>query len=411
LTVDRVVLGGLDEGVWPPRVETDAFLNRPMRARIGLAPPERRIGQTAHDFVQALGCPDVVITRALKRDGAPMVPSRFLQRIKAFLGPDAWGGMIQAGVRYRHLAQELDRAAAAAPLRRPEPKPDPALFPRSLSVTEIETLVRDPYAIFARHVLKLDALDPIAGTPGAAERGTIVHDVLGRFAAEHPVALPPQAFARLLQMGQDAFRPIAEAFPDLYATWWPRFERLAAAFAAWEEARRPDLMQVHAERSGSLQIPLPDGGAFTLRARADRIEARRDGGFTLIDFKTGTPPGVNEVFAGFAPQLTLEAAMLMRGGFDGLPAAADTPELVYVHVSGGRTPLNPRPLAPLRGDTRTVADIVARHRARLTELLGRYVAGEAAYLSRPYPKYAKRFSDYDHLARVKEWSLAAVEDE
>jgi ATP-dependent helicase/nuclease subunit B len=408
LSADRLVFGGLDEGVWPPRVETDAFLNRPMRARIGLAPQERRIGQTAHDFAQALGAQEVVITRAQKRDGSPMVPSRFLQRLEAFCGKPVWAEVTARGERYRRLARALDTPKPAAPLRRPAPRPDPALFPRSLSVTEIETLVRDPYSIFAKHVLKLDALDPIAGAPGAAERGTLIHDVLGDFARDYPQALPAHALDDLLQRGQNAFAGIEAAFPELYAEWWPRFTRLATAYVVWEEARRPELTAIYAERSGSLTIPLPGGEVFTLRARADRVEERRDGRFAIIDFKTGSPPGEREVFAGFSPQLTLEAAMLMEGGFKDCARSPDAPDLIYVHLSGGRKPLRPREIKTPRGDTRSVADIVAEHRQKLAGLIARYVSGDAAYLSRPFPKYAKRFSDYDHLARVKEWSLASA---
>jgi len=408
LSVDRVVLGGLDEGTWPPRTVTDAFLNRPMRARVGLAPPERRIGQTAHDFVQALGTRDVVITRAHKRDGSPMVPSRFLQRLKAFTGKDVWGEMTKAGDRYRRLARHLDTPKVAAPLPRPRPKPDPALFPRSLSVTEIETLVRDPYSIFARHILKLDALDPIAVGPSAADRGTIIHDVLGGFAEAYPKALPAHALEDLLSRGTEAFAAIAEAYPELYAEWWPRFTRLATDFVVWEQARRPDLVEVHAERSGKLPIPLADGSVFMLRARADRIEHRRDGGFTIIDFKTGQPPGVREVYAGFSPQLTLEAVMLMKGAFKGMPAAKETPDLVYIHTTGGREPIKPRPVKPGRDEDRSVPEIVEEHRRRFEGMIARYAKGEAAYVSRPFPKYARRFSEYDHLARVKEWSLASA---
>jgi ATP-dependent helicase/nuclease subunit B len=407
LSVDRVVLGGLDEGTWPPRTETDAFLNRPMRAKIGLAPPERRIGQTAHDFVQALGCADVVITRAQKRDGSPMVPSRFLQRLRAFCGPETWAALVKAGERYRSKARMLDTPKPAPPLGRPAPKPDPALFPRSLSVTEIETLVRDPYSIFARHILKLDALDPIAGAPSAAERGTIIHEVLGGFAAAYPTALPDHALEDLLERGENAFRRIELAFPELYAEWWPRFTRLATEFVPWEKTRRDGIAEVLPEVSGSLAIPLKDGSLFTLRARADRIERRRDGSFAIIDFKTGQPPGQREVFAGFSPQLTLEAAILMAGGFRGVPAAQGTPELLYVHTSGGRKPIDPRPIKAAKGDERTVDEIVAEHRRRLEGMIARYACGESGFVSRPFPKYARRFSEYDHLARVKEWSLAS----
>jgi ATP-dependent helicase/nuclease subunit B len=408
LAVDRVVLGGLDEGTWPPRTVTDAFLNRPMRARVGLAPPERRIGQTAHDFVQTLGTHDVVITRAQKRDGSPMVPSRFLQRLKAFTGSGTWTRMVKAGERYRRLARSLDTPEPAPPLPRPRPKPDPALFPRTLSVTEIEVLVRDPYSIFARHILKLDALDAIAVAPSAADRGTIIHDVLGGFAEAYPKALPAHALEDLLSRGTEAFVEIAEAFPELYAEWWPRFTRLATDFVVWEQARRPDLVEVYPERSGKLPIPLADGTIFTLRARADRIEHRRDGGFTIVDFKTGQPPGIREVYAGFSPQLTLEAMMLMKGAFKGLPTARGTPDLLYIHTTGGREPIKPREIKPGRDETRSVAEIVEEHRHRFEGMIARYAKGEAAFVSRPFPKYARRFSEYDHLARVKEWSLASA---
>ncbi|MGF3021725.1 double-strand break repair protein AddB [Methylobacterium aquaticum] len=414
LSVDRVVLGGLDEGVWPPKAETDAFLNRPMRNRVGLPPPERRLGQTAHDFVQALGCPDAVITRAHKREGAPTVPSRFLQRLRAFAGEEAWTTLVAGGQRFRGLAAAIEAGPGPVPPRprRPAPRPDPALFPRSLSVTEIETLVRDPYGIFARHVLGLDALEPVAVQPSASDRGTLVHAVLGGFAERFPDRLPaPDEAAQVLYaLAADAFAPISDAYPELYAEWWPRFVRLAEAFLAWETERRPGIRRVHPEAGGRWALDIPGGHVLTLRARADRIETRRDGGHTIIDFKTGQPPSAREVFAGFSPQLTLEAAMLRAGAFKGLKPTAETPDLLYIRAGGGKTPLDPAPLKAPRGDGRTLPDLVDAHVAGLRRLVGAFMAGEAAYLSRPYPKYAKAYSDYDHLARVREWSLVEGEE-
>ncbi|WP_336489346.1 double-strand break repair protein AddB [Methylobacterium nigriterrae] len=406
LSVDRVVLGGLDEGVWPMKTTTDAFLNRPMRERIGLNPPERRIGQSAHDFVQALGTRDAVITRSAKREGSPTVPSRFLQRMRAFVGEEAWQGALGAGARLAAYAAALDTAPPQPRLTRPKPKGDPALFPRTLSVTEIETLVRDPYAIFARHVLGLDPLEPVAALPGASERGTLIHHVLGRFAQDHPEALPDPALAeqRLFALALDAFGPIQDTYPELYAEWWPRYERLAAAYLPWEAGRRPDLARVHPEISGKWVIPM-GSESFTLRARADRIERRRDGGACIVDFKTGAPPSNREVYAGFSPQLTLEAAMLMAGAFEGVPAASASPDLLYLYASGGRKPLTPLSVKPPRGDARPVEAIVREHAERLRGLVARFLTGEAAYVSRPYPKYARAYGDYDHLARVLEWSL------
>jgi ATP-dependent helicase/nuclease subunit B len=412
LDADRVVLGGLDEGVWPPRVETDAFLNRPMRSAIGLAPPERRIGQTAHDFAQALGGRDVVVTRCAKREGSPMVPSRFLQRLKALCGETVFAEVRGRGARYLAYARALDEAPRAPPLQRPAPKPNPALFPRRLSVTAIETLVRDPYSIFARHVLCLDELEEVGAQPGPRERGTLVHEVLSRFAETYPDGLPDPAIARerLLQFGADALALVTDGFPEVAAEWSFRLERLAGAFLTWEMARRPDLAQIAVERSGGLTLPLPGGDEFTLTARADRIERRRDGGFAIVDFKTGQPPSNKAIFAGFSPQLTLEAAMLMRGAFKEVGKAVETPSILHVHLGGPRTPLKPVDVEPPKGEMRSVADVVAEHLRGLEGLLRRYASGDAGYLSRPYPQYAKRFSAYDHLARVKEWSATGGGD-
>ncbi|MFT0891432.1 double-strand break repair protein AddB [Pseudochelatococcus sp. G4_1912] len=406
LQVDRVVLGGFDEGVWPPRARTDAFLNRPMRTALGLSAPERRIGQTAHDFAEAMGAPEVIITRALKRDGAPTVPSRFLQRMKALAGEDMWGKVADAGARFIALAHAVDRPQPSAPISRPKPKPPRALLPKGLSVTAIETLVRDPYAVYARHVLKLDPLEGIAVPPGAADRGTLVHAALGNFSAAWPTLLPENALEEVMRFGREAFAPLA-VYPDIAVLWWPRFEQLARAFVDWEILRRGDIRRVHAEVSGRIEIPLPDGTSFALSARADRIE-EGDKDTVIVDFKTGLPPSPKQIFAGFAPQMTLEAAMLKRGAFREI-AAAPAPRLLYIHATGGRDPLTEKPVTSPRGEARTVEQIVEEHFSGLQALLARYYTGKTGFSSRPFAQFAKREGPYDHLARVREWSVTAGE--
>lgn len=403
LHVDRAVLGGLDEGVWPPVAQSDAFLNRPMRLKLGLTPPERRIGQTAHDFAQVLANPDVIVTRAAKREGKPMVPSRFLARLRAFAGDEAWNAMVAQGQQYRDLALAIDAPRPVKPIARPAPQPGASAFPRRLSVTEIETLVRDPYAIYARHVLGLDPLEPLAAAPSAADLGNLFHDILGGFGTAHPGELGIGSADDLLQRGLDAFRPYEEAYPELYALWWPRFERFVPDYLAWEAERRGNLRSFHVERSGVLEIPLADG-VFALRARADRIEFGRDGGAAIIDYKTGAVPSAKVVAVGFSPQLTLEAAMLMQGGFRDLPGTASLPDLHYIRI-GARQPLDDTILKAPRGEARTMDQIVADHLRGLEDLVRRYAEEGAGYLSRPYAQYARKFAPYDHLARVKEWSV------
>ncbi len=409
LCADTLVLGGLDEKAWPPETRSDAFLNRPMRRDLHLPSPERRIGQTAHDFAQAMGARRVVLTRAAKRGGDPTVASRFLQRLQAVAG-ELFDHPKARGASWLELARSLDAPLPAPRLKRPEPRPGAEKLPARLSVTEIETLVRDPYAVYAKHVLALDPLDPVGTPPSVAVRGSLVHDVLGTFAQAFPDALPPDAREQLLKLGREAFDKTPELYgrPDIRAFWWPRFARIAAFAAAWEAGRRGPGVKVIAERKGELSFTLADGSPFTLTCRADRIELLPGGGIAVVDFKTGEVPTGKVVRIGFSPQLTLEAEMAKRGAFEGVPAGERVGELLYVRLSGG---------VPA-GEEKVVQDskfpfdpheLARDHFDSLVALLGEYRSGERGFRSRTANKFAKRYNSYDHLARFAEWSATGGE--
>lgn len=399
LDADRVVLGGLDEAVWPPQATTDAFLNRPMRAALGLAPPEWRVGIAAHDFEMALGHPEVVISRAAKRGGSPTVPSRFLQRLAAVAG-DEWATCRKRGQAYLDMARALDRPDHLVTIKRPAPKPPVELRPIKLSVTRIETLRRDPYAIYADKILRLRPLDPVGAAIGPREWGTAFHGVLRTFIdrVQHGPH-PPDALAGLLRNAETAFAQAMDE-PGTRAFLGPRVRRWVEGFHAWDAGRRTSLSALHAEKSGSLAIGLDDGSRFELTATADRIEVDGNGAIRIVDYKTGAAPSAREVAAGFAPQLTLEAAIALGGGFAALDAAAIVDEAFYVKFGTGRKPA----ITQLKWSDKTLHDVVADHLAGLKDLLNLFRDPGTGYLARPYPQFASRFSDYDHLSRVKEWS-------
>jgi ATP-dependent helicase/nuclease subunit B len=399
LSFDVALVAGLDETVWPPQAQTDAFLNRPMRAALGLSAPERRIGQTAHDFVAALGAPEAILSRARKRGGAPTVASRFLQRMGAVAGERAYAAARARGDGWLALARAIDRPAAIAPIKRPEPRPPLALRPRSLSVTRIEALRRDPYAIYAERILKLAPLEPIGGVLGAREIGTQWHEALSDFSARFSGdALPDDAREALTAIAREKFAAML-ADPSFRALAWPRVALGLDYFLDFDRQQRAIVERILVEKDGSLTIALAGGGSFRLTARADRIDLLKGGGAILVDYKTGAPPGIGEVQVGFAPQLTLEAAMLARGAFVDAPGVKAVGAL-YLKLGGARG-----------GETRELAfkdasfaDVVENHFAELIVLLEQFARVETPYLSRPYPKFAGRFGAYDHLARVKEWS-------
>jgi ATP-dependent helicase/nuclease subunit B len=255
--------------------------------------------------------------------------------------------------------------------------------------------MRDPYAIYARHILDLWALDPIDADPGAAERGSFIHDALHRFVRDHPGALPEDALDRLLDCGRAAFREVLDR-PAVWAFWWPRFERIASWFVGVEAARRAGIAASFTERRGTLDLAGPRG-AFQLTAKADRIDRAKDGGLVLIDYKTGQVPSDKHVALGFSPQLPLEAAIAAAGGFAEVPAAPAA-ALAYWRLSGGD------PAGEIREIKADAATLAEQARDGLERLVAAFDDPATPYAARPRPDYGPRFSDYDHLARLLEWS-------
>jgi ATP-dependent helicase/nuclease subunit B len=398
--VDRLVLGGLVEGVWPPETRSDPWLSRPMRQQLGLDLPERRVGLSAHDFAQALGAPEVMLTRAARLAGAPTVPSRFLQRLGAVVGEERWTAAVKKGAHYLALARQLDEVAEPVPAKRPQPKPPFEARPRRLSVTQIEDLLRDPYTIYARHVLDLQPLEDIDAPPDAAARGTVIHDAIAQFAQNHPDKLPSDAARVLTDIGREKFKPLA-AFPEARAFWWPRFQRIAQWFATFDAARRASAEKLHIEVGGRIEIPF-GGGRFTLSVRADRIECLADGRYAILDYKTGAPPTDKQVGSGLAPQLTLEAAILRNGGFEGIARGASVSELVYVRLRGGAEAGEAHPVKFKDSTPDQHADHAL---AELTNVLAQFADPDKPYYSLLHPMWKTHYGTYDHLARVQEWSL------
>jgi len=401
---DLHILGGLNEGSWPRQAQSDPWLSRPMRASLGLPPPERQIGIAAHDFAQALGAPEAVLTRAARVEGAPTLPSRWLLRLETVLtaaGLDAGALRRDQPVSWQ---QALDAPRMRRPVAAPAPCPPLSSRPRKLSVTEIGTWMRDPYAIYASRILGLVKLDPIDADPGAADRGQFIHAALDRFVTEFPGALPEDALPVLERIGEECFGP-ALSRPGIQAFWWPRFKRVAEWFLAMEALRRPDLEESLSELRGRFTIDGPEG-PFTVTGRADRIDRVREGGLVVLDYKTGAVPTAKEIAQGLAPQLPLEAVMLSGGGFEGFELGVTVDRLVYWQLSGGDPAGHERVVA----EGEAVAALAAAAYEGLEALIAAFDRVETPYRATPRPEWAPRYSDYVHLARVKEWSAAASGD-
>jgi len=395
IRADRLILAGLEEGVWPPAAPIDPFLSRPMRAALGLPPPERRIGLAAHDFAQAASAPEVVLIHSQRRGGAPAVASRWIWRLETLV--KGAGLAVPGREDILEIARALDAPADFKPAARPAPRPPVAARPRKLPVTGVETWLRDPYAIYARYILGLRRLDRPGEPVEALARGTAVHAALERFAREHPEALPDAAEAVFETILMESLR--TAGMPEARLA---RERALAQNVAPWVtafERRRRAGARIFVEQSGALAFEAP-GGLFTVTAKADRIELRA-GEADVLDFKTGSPPSPRQVESGLAPQLTLTAAILREGGFAEI-GPAEPGRLIYVRISGGRIAGREE----LRGAPPETGDLAARALAGLKARVAAFDDPSTPYASWAAPQFIGRYGgDYDHLARYWEWGV------
>jgi ATP-dependent helicase/nuclease subunit B len=387
---DLLVLGGLVEGGWPAPPPEDAFLSRAMRRDLGLPDPDARIGLAAHDFAQLACAPEVVLTWPAMREGAPAVPSRWIWRLKTLARASGDDAVLTPARDPRPLARALDAPGAIVRLRPPQPKPPVAARPPKISFSKVETLIRDPYAIYARQVLQLDALDPPGVEAGPRDRGNAVHTALEKYDGEGAEALLAQIEANLAAAGFDPVRCRMER---------ARFAGVAAAFVAWHEARAAAGYESYFEKDGQLDL-----GGRSLYGRADRFDIRH-GRAAVIDYKTGSAATNKQVDSGLSPQLTLEAAVLARGGFPGVPVAT-AEEIIYWRFSGGQD----RGPHVVKFDEGSAADAAEEALLRLKDLLKKYDSETQAYLCKPKVQFINDWDDYDHFARRAEWGDAGDGD-
>jgi ATP-dependent helicase/nuclease subunit B len=340
-----------------------------------------------------------MLARAARVAGSPTVASRFLQRLAAVAGKPLWDKAVTRGAEYLALARELDRPAQPVRIKRPAPTPPVAARPARMSVTDVENWLRDPYTIYAKHILRLVPLDAVDTPPGAADRGTVIHAAIAEFTKRYADGLAADPIAELLKIGEREFAPLQD-FPEARAFWWPRFRRIAQWFVQWELARRPQIATLLAEQQGATEFPIGTR-TFRLSARADRIERLTDGHLAVLDYKTGTIPSHKQVKAGLSPQLTLESAILRNGGFEQVPTGLSVAELVYVGLKGGEPAGLERAIALKDSTPDAEAD---RALAKLRLLAQTFEDESQPYRSLVHPMWRTHYGDYDHLARVKEWA-------
>ncbi len=396
-SADLVILGGMNEGTWPEAPAPDPWLNRRMRVEAGLLLPERRIGLAAHDFQQAVAAPEVWISRAIRSNEAETVASRWINRLTNLLsglGPNGGARALEdMRARGKDWIARADAEVAPQkkilPAKRPSPRPPTNHRLTELSVTQVQRLIRDPYAIYAERILRLRALDPLSPSADAPLRGTIIHGMLHRFVFEGPSPEAEGAREALIGIAREELEAHCP-WPTVRRMWLAKFAEAADWFLETETERRRIGSPLIGETSGHIEIAAP---RVKLKAKPDRIDRQPDGAVMIYDYKTGKVSSVPQQIA-FDKQLLLQAAMAEQGAFT---AAGKARVAGAEFIALGTRKIVPAPMEQCPVDETW---------AFFLKLLRHWADVKNGFSARQAMSSTKDKSYYDHLARFGEWNTS-----
>lgn len=401
IPADIVILGGLNEGKWPAQPDPGPWLNRRMRTIFGMQQPEREIGVSAHDFTQGFGQKKVYLTWSKRIESSPQIPSRWILRLQNVLQAGGVEIATAQDQKWAHLAKTLDDPLAVIPFAKPIAKPPLSVRPTRFSVSSVEQLIRDPYAIYASKILRLNPLPPFAQHVDAPLRGTLFHEAIDAWNQLQPEHMAGDSLALLIEQGHKAFSPLMSEL-EVSSFWWPCFKRMASWLVEQEIELRKNTYRVFAESAGNTEFDI-NGISYSLYARADRIDFLHTGNARIIDYKTGLTPSNPQVITGMKPQLPLEAAILALKGFAKL-SAAQTEELIFLKISGTKDEGQRIDVKP--ESVQTLTELGIAQFDQLKALLRGYQNPDQPYYPRANMFKEDDVSDYDHLSRYAEWNSA-----
>ncbi len=389
---DVCIIAGLNEGSFPMLSDMGPWLSRGMRKSLKLPAIENKIASQSMDFAHCFLSPEVYLTRSVKSDGSQTIPSRFISRMEAVLNASD----IKWDIKSPDYARLMDKTDKIEQSERPAPTPPVSSRPTELSVTNIELLMKNPYAIYAKYILKLLPLKDIEELQENIVYGSALHKVLEEFLKKDPLNISPEKFKeRAIELlKENGFSEADLAFYD------EKIEKVSE-FIANEQTFRQDITnKVIPEQVGEITFKLQDGSDFKLTAKADRIDDLKGNLYEIIDYKTGTPPTGTDIESGLTPQMTLEGVILREKGFKELTKTKDI-TLSYWHLTGKKKGGEIISI-PSKKSKKGVSNLIEEAYTGLKEILNKFRNEETPYIASPRPDKVT-FNDYALLSREKEW--------
>jgi ATP-dependent helicase/nuclease subunit B len=389
---DLVILAGLNEGVWPGIVKPNTWLSRPMQTEMGFGSPDLRLGQSALDFQLLFCVPNVLVTWSKKREGVLAHPSRWLQQVFAVMHKNDCLPAFDVS-DYITWAAQWDEPTILSPTPAPEYAPPLAARRRKLPVTAIETLIKDPYAIYAKEILKIKPAEELDRHPDARDWGNAAHKIIENFFRENGLQQsdPSAVFDNISNVILAAY-PLSTAQEK---AWRGKLNAIRDWLLQNEQGNDAEIVT---EKTMSMKIDLSDGQPFEIYGRADRLDIT-NGGIAITDYKTGIIPTKKQINNGQAPQLPLLGLLAKQNaGWENKEI-----DLRYIKLSGKLA--GPAEIKPLDAPN----ELIQLNDKNLHELLDEYYTKETPFQAKLLP--ANAHDNYWHLKRVAEWATLDDDDD
>ena len=401
IDADLVIIAGVNETVWPRSIPTNPWMSKAMRKELGLSPEEHIISLSAHDFYKLCHMKNVIITYSNYIDGSPSTPSRWIQRIRALAEYLSIENDLKPDKPFLEWARAIDFSGKYEPISAPSPVPALNIRPRKLSVTQIEKLIRNPYAIYASSILNLKKLTPLEKEPDNADFGSFIHKVLDSYNKQYDkISDNHEEF--LLNIAKKILEDYREF--EIYDFWRQRFLNISKWFLEYDSKERKN-HQIYSEISGKISFETANG-PFTLTAKADRIAIDKYDNISIIDYKTGYLPSLHDSNNFLSPQLSLEGLIATRNGFKSLDIGVNysITSLTYILLKASENSSEIRHIKNSEDAGEEMQQFITLTSHNLQELILKYDNPATSYQAYPDKKIAPSYDDYEHLSRVKEWS-------
>ena len=376
---DLMLISDLNEGSWPNLQLSEIWINNKLRKSLNMPSQDQLLSEKFQEFYLLLCNKKILISRAKKFHGTTTNHSRLLQKFLFSLKPEKLNNLNEYSGYLDLLKMQLYYAKPR--IVNQDFFVNKEAFPATISVTSLELLLRNPYAFFARNILKLYPLKEVDQNAMAAEFGILLHKIICIYNNSNSSDKGFLSIAKevLQQAGVSLF---------LYNLWWPKINQIALEYELFSKKRQDNLAATFSETCGKMILNFAEK-QINITAIADEILLSKDAKLYIIDYKTGTLPSSKDLYSGLSPQLILEAIILKHGKFEHLPN--DYPEsIAFIKLASSEPYLQEISFDDIDFD---------QHLDGLKRLITYYLQENRVYLVLPSRSCAPKYNDYKHLGR------------